>query len=98
MPPKSLVHQHSSECMIDELNIFRIPPTLSQVEKCDTTAHFPISAIESHVLDFFISGSSEAYINLRKTRLYLKLSVQKNDGTNLVAADSLSSTGNFLNN
>ena len=71
-------------CSKSELELFTAPPVNVSMEKGDTISHQPIAALTDNApIEFHISASSEEYIDLGRTELYVKLKVTNVDGTNL---------------
>lgn len=68
-----------------ELSIFASPPNQVAVEKITYTEERPISSLinDSTPIEIVISGSGNDYIDLRKSRLYIKMQILKADGTKL---------------
>ena len=69
----------------NELSIFASPPNQVAVEKITYTEERPISSLinDSTPIEIVISGSGNDYIDLRKSKLYVKLQILKSDGTKL---------------
>lgn len=69
----------------DELNVFSCIPNQVAVEKAFFTESRPISSLsnEQSPIEFFSSGQSALYTDLRRTRLYLKCSILHQDDTPL---------------
>ena len=63
--------KHSEDANVQELAIFTTPPTNTSVHHPQYNEHHPVSGITS-VIHFAIKGSSLKYLDLRKTRLYVK--------------------------
>lgn len=68
-----------------ELSIFASPPNQVAVEKITYTEERPISNLidDSTPIEIVISGAGNDYIDLRKSRLYVKMQILKGDGTKL---------------
>jgi hypothetical protein len=77
-----IIHKDSKRCAQSELDLFEPPPTVEQVEKTTCMAYRPSSAISnSSVIEFFIAGTGDEYIDLQETKLHLELVITKSDGT-----------------
>ena len=61
----------------DGLNIFKLPPTLTDVEKITSVRKYPINRDLNHgaPFEFFISGNDFDFIDLQKISLYIKARV-----------------------
>lgn len=68
-----------------ELSIFASPPNQVAIEKMIYTEERPISNLinDSTPIEIVISGAGNDYIDLRKSRLYVKMQILKEDGTKL---------------
>ncbi|KAK3099732.1 hypothetical protein FSP39_008638 [Pinctada imbricata] len=68
-----------------ELSIFAEPSNQVAVEKIYFTEARPISSIESEntPIEIVVSGSGAEYVDLRRSRLYVKAKIIKSDGTAL---------------
>ena len=71
----SFLHKQSYECTKTELDLFEVPPTQISLEAVRIVEYFPIASIDNGPIEFFISGSSEEYIDLSQTFLYVQCSV-----------------------
>ena len=63
----SFLHKQSYECTKTELDLFEVPPTQIYLEAARIVEYFPIASIDNGPIEFFISGSSEEYIDLSQT-------------------------------
>ena len=66
----SFLHKQSYECSKSELDLFQVPPTQISFEAARIVDYHPIANIENGPIEFFISGSSDEYIDLSQTFLY----------------------------
>ena len=65
-----------------ELALFQKPPIDVSIENTEYINFYPKAATNgSSILEFNIPGSSNRYIDLSKTRLWIKLKIVKADGT-----------------
>ena len=71
--------KHSEDANVQELAIFTTPPTNTSVRNPRYNEHHPVSGITS-VIHFAIKGSSLKYLDLRKTRLYVKCKIVVKNG------------------
>lgn len=60
----SYLHKKSNDCKKSELDLFQVPPTQFSYEAARIVDYFPISNIDNGAIEFFISGSSDEYIDL----------------------------------
>ena len=68
----SFLHKQSYECSKTELDLFEVPPTQVSFEAARIVEYYPISVADNGPIEFFISGSSDEYIDLSQTFLYIK--------------------------
>ncbi|XP_071138564.1 uncharacterized protein F54H12.2-like [Mytilus edulis] len=68
-----------------ELSIFAFPPNQVAIDKITYTEERPISNLinDSTPIEIVISGAGNDYIDLRKSRLFVKLQILKEDGSYL---------------
>jgi len=86
----SLIHPLSEECSKSELELFSIPPTQVAIQSSYTNQYNPISSIvEASVIDFAIAGNADEYIALADTELCVTAKIEKEDGSALTAAESV---------
>ena len=81
----SLIHGSSPVVTIPELDLFDVTPTQTAVESEYCLDVRPISTITANsVIEFVFGGESRDYIDLARSRLYAKLKLVHQDGTELV--------------
>lgn len=74
------------ECSKAELDLFSVPPLNTSMERGDQCIYHPISSLsDSGPIEFNVNASTEEYIDLGRTQLYVKLQVTATDGGNLKA-------------
>jgi hypothetical protein len=77
--------------------LFKTLPTCSQVTRSTSVPHYSISSLDSgtNVLEWIIQGSGDQYIDLVKTKLYVRFNIK--DGKNNIAVDAkVAPLTNFL--
>ncbi|PIK55304.1 hypothetical protein BSL78_07776 [Apostichopus japonicus] len=80
----ALLHEHSCECTKSELDLFLVPPTQTSIEKGQWVEYHPIANLtDNGPIEFYVSGSSEEYIDLAQTQLYVKAKITLSDGNDL---------------
>ena len=85
------------ECVKSELDLFSIPIIQTSITDGQWVEHHPIASItDTGPLEFFISGSSDDYIDLANTYLYVQAKIVKHDDTNLAAADIAAPINNWM--
>ena len=86
----ALLHNMSKECVKSELDLFLVPLTQTSIEKSSYVEIQPLTAIaDSAPLDFFISASSEDYLDLNNTYLLTRVKITKANGGNLAVGDEV---------
>ena len=71
--------KHSEDANVQELAIFTTPPTNTSVRNPRYSEHHPVSGITS-VIHFSIKGNSLKYLDLKRTRLYVKCKIVDKNG------------------
>ena len=78
----ALLHNMSDECIKSELDLFSLPMTQTSIEKSTYIEIPPLSALtDVGPIEFFVSASSEDYIDLNNTYLHLRIKITNLDGT-----------------
>ena len=73
------IRETSEECSISPLEIFDTAPTQTAVEQSYDVEFLPTSALrDGGVIEFYVPASSEDYIDLRNSRLYIKAKIVTN--------------------
>ena len=70
-----------------ELSVFTVPPNQVAIEKIYFTECRPVSSYntEDTPIEISIPGGSNEYLDLRRSRLYVKCKILKSDGTSLAS-------------
>lgn len=80
----ALVHNMSETCVKSELDIYTVPVTQVSVDRSTYQEIPPVSAItETAPIEFYVTGSSEDYIDLNNTHIFIRAKITKSDGTNI---------------
>lgn len=74
-----------------ELSLFNDPPNQVAVQKIYFSEIRPISSFDGETapLEFTVPGGGNEYIDLRRSRLYLKAKITKADGSALASAEKM---------
>lgn len=92
----ALIRHDSSPSVKSELDLFLTPPTQTAIEKGQWSEYYPISSIRDGLpIEFVVSGSSEEYVDLSATQLYLKVKVLK-DNKDLPENEKVSPSNLFM--
>ena len=79
-----LTMMNQDNCNREELLLFSLPPSDTALQSREWIEYRPVNQITgSTVLDFNIPSQSSAYIDLKNSRLNVKLRLTNNDGTPL---------------
>jgi len=94
----ALIHAKSPPCAIEQLELFEPLATCIQVERSAAVPHYSISSLDgsTNILEFVMQGSGDQYVDLSRTKLYLKCRIMRSDGTNLPANVEVGPCNNFL--
>ncbi|XP_046582180.1 uncharacterized protein F54H12.2-like [Haliotis rubra] len=95
----SLIKEGDFEELVPEaLNVFTLPPYQSSVQSHYFIQNRPISQInDTTPLEFKVSNSGADYIDLKRTRLHLKVKVTQADGnTDLAAEENVAPVNLFM--
>ena len=87
----AMINEKSCPCVSTQLELFRLPGTVTSQEKNSYVAHYPIASLDDGPIEFDVKPSP-MYTDLGDTRLYLRCKVTKRDGTNLPATDDVNVT------
>ena len=80
----SIIEEHSEECSTSPLEWFDVPPTQTAVEKSYFSEYQPLTSLhDGSTIDFYIPASTDDYVDLQSTRLYLKCQLTQMNGTDV---------------
>ncbi|XP_069478270.1 uncharacterized protein F54H12.2-like [Ambystoma mexicanum] len=83
----AFIHCASGVCVKSELGLLVIPLTQTSIKISHFMEVAPLAALYPLVpIEFYISGSTETYLDLNDTLLYLSCRITKADGTAIAAA------------
>jgi hypothetical protein len=78
----AFIHPRSEATTISELDLFTMPFTQTAVQQTYTVDVRPMSTISANsVFEFVFGGEGRDYIDLRRSRLYVKMRLLHQDGT-----------------
>ena len=84
-----MVHEHSAECVISELDLFSVPPTQTSIKHSGFLEFNPISSLNDGTpVEFFISGSGD-YIDLANTLMQIKVKITRANGNDIDNTDNV---------
>jgi hypothetical protein len=91
------INQYDCECSKAELDLFTTPPLNTSMEKGAFVAYHPISSLtDNGPIEFHIPGPAEEYIDLGRTRLYVKAKITEPNGDELKDGEKVAPTNLFL--
>ena len=94
----SLIDEQSCECTTSPLEWFEILPTQTSVEKSTHVEYQPVTALtDSSPVEFHIPSTTEDYLDLLNTHLYIKLKVVKDDDSVCADADKIAPINDIFN-
>lgn len=77
----AFLHNHTSECMTSELDIFSIPPTQTSIESSSYLHYKPVASLTDNSdapIEFVVPSAGEHYLDLAHTMLYLQVKITPN--------------------
>ena len=92
----SLIHKLSDECMKSELDIFEVPPTQRSIESGQWIEYYPLSALASGPIEYLVKGSTEEYIDLSQTFLYVQATINDSADKGIEAKSKAGPANLFL--
>ena len=85
------------ECTKAELELFTVPPVNTSMERGGYSQFLPVATLtDSGPIEFHINGSTEEYIDLGRTYLFLRVQVTDKEGEKLEARAKVAPTNLFL--
>ncbi|KAJ1154247.1 hypothetical protein NDU88_007001 [Pleurodeles waltl] len=82
----AFVHCASGECAKSELDLFSLKPTQTSIENSFFMEVSPMAALTPLApIEFYVSGSTDMYLDLNNTLLHLVCKITKANGANIEA-------------
>ena len=92
-----LIHEKSPHSTKEELDLFSLESTQTAItETNDLELSSVTTYLTSGPIEFYYAGSSDRYLDLAATKLYIKCKVTKKDGSDLPAASKSTTVNNLL--
>ena len=89
--------QDVCECSKAELDLFSVPPVNTSMERGGYVTYLPVSSItDNGPLEFSVNASTDEYIDLGRTFLFVKVKVTTDEDENLEAAAKVVPVNLFL--
>ena len=93
-----MIHEHSAECSLSPLEWFCIPPTQTAVEKTYGVDYQPLTSIRDGApIEFYIPASTEEYLDLKNTKLYVTCRIIKRTGAECADTDIVAPVNDLFN-
>lgn len=81
---------YQEECSKSELDLSSMPPLNVSMERGEDITHRPVSSLESGgPIEFNIAASPDLYLDMGRSKLYLKVKIIKATGANIAEADQV---------
>ena len=91
------IREGSEECSISPLEWYDIPPTQTAVVEAYDVEFLPTSALRhGGVVEFYIPASTEDYLDVKNSRLYIRAEIAKVDGTGVSDDEAVAPINNLL--
>ena len=94
----SFTNEDVTEGQLEELSLFTLPAVQTGIERVYFVDSRPTSQLTTQdaVIDFNISGNGVDYLDLKRSRLYVKLKIVHDDGSPLMKDDEVCIGNNLL--
>ena len=93
----AFLHTHSYEGTKSELDLFNLPPTQTSIESATWVEYKPITSLTDDApIEFVIPGTSDEYLDLSRTMLFLKVRIISGDGKTIKDENLVQPVNNFL--
>ena len=93
----AFIHEGSCECTKSELDLFSVPPTQTSIESGTFVEFRPISTLtDGAPIEFDVTSSGDDYIDFANSYLHIKAKIERANGANLEAADTVRPVNNLL--
>ena len=94
----SFTNEDVTEGQLEELSLFTLPPVQTGIERVYFVDSRPTSQLTTQdaAIDFNLSGNGVDYLDLKRSRLYVKLKIVHDDGSPLTKDDEVGIVNNLL--
>lgn len=94
----SLIEEHSHECCTSPLELFRVLPTQTAIEKSSDVEYQSLTSLrDGATLEFYVPAGTVEYIDLQNTKLYVKCKVVRENGDNTDVTDIVAPVNDLFN-
>src|ERR1043165_7638054 len=79
----SYIDAKSCPCTLSSLDLFSVNPTQTSIESSSYGQFCPLASLADNnaPLDFTINGSRQEYVDMANTQIYVRVQINKGDGT-----------------
>lgn len=93
----AFIHEGSCECTKSELDLFSVPSTQTSIDSGTFVEFRPISTLtDGAPIEFDVTSSGDDYIDFANCYLHIKAKIERVNGANLDAADTVGPVNNLL--
>ena len=94
----ALIQDISEECITSPLEWFKVLPTQTAIEKSTTVEYQSLTALRQDVpIEFYVPATTEDYLDLHSSRLFIKFRIVKSTGVVCGAGDVAAPINDLLN-
>ena len=94
----ALIQETSEECIVSPLEWFKVLPTQTAIEKSTTVEYQSLTALRQDVpIEFYVPATTEDYLDLLSSRLFIKCRIVKANGENCGVGDVAAPVNDLLN-
>ena len=94
----ALIQETSEECIVSPLEWFKVLPTQTTIEKSTTVEYQSLTALRQDVpIEFYVPATTEDYLDLLSSRLFIKCQILKANGENCGVGDVAAPVNDLLN-
>ena len=93
-----MIRHTSEECGTSPLEWFKVLPTQTAIEKSNTVEYQSLTALRQDVpIEFYVPASTEDYLDLQYSRIFLKCRIIKGNGADCGNTDIAAPVNDLLN-
>ena len=93
----AFIHEKSCHCALNQLDLFPLKPTQTNVEDSNYTEFLPVATLTSESLvEFHIPASDSHYVDLFSSLLHVRAKIVNPDGSNLINDEEVAPVNYFL--
>jgi hypothetical protein len=93
----SFIHNSSSECAKEQLDIFSVPPTQLSLESSEIVVFKPVASLQNHgPIEFIVPPCSDEYTDVFSTMIYVVVSITDENGVAIAPNENVGVVNNIL--